>query len=690
MSEEEPVKEPNDTDVPIDQQEPSTKVDSTEDQAPDQGVAQQPQESENEPEEGQQESGSKPKKRLTLQERLALAAKGKKKNQQHQRQSSDNNSSSATTTPPSLSRNVSSDDVKSTFLLSQELERLKVENASLAEKLKTKGSFEKEKSELLAKLESKEETIQQLLKEGEALSLKELKSNETIKKLKLVNQDLEESLRDYSLKNEESSMKLEDVEQFTDKYKELANELATAKSELQDYKDWEKRYNELLVSYEEETNARKSSLKELNEANIQLNILKREHKLELDSKNTLIADLKGEITSIKQNNSQEISRLEEKIESLRLETESNDNTLSENNTFSEDNKVDFDEFNKLSENHHNLQKQYLSSQENWKAIESNLLLKIDNLSTTTETLKKSKHKMTQEIAKLNNSLQSQSNDSKKLHEQIDLLTQEKSQLELTIEMKENDYTELNEKFEKFKEITNQERTNLNTKIQTLSEKLAKEEKKPDRINLNREYSVGSALSWDNSDIRLGESSTTPALNRDFSSFLDRNMSQGSFTEIGVDDVDDDLYGHHYSFNNSQGNLPGNRSNSIVGGVPPTSLQNNNIQLVNKMSSTIRRLEIELNTLKDEYSKMSEEKDTVEQEYLETLKLNDEVKSLQSQIDGLNQTIKEKETKEQTMLELIGEKSEQVEELRADVVDLKELMKLQVQQMVDMQQQQLQK
>ena len=35
-----------------------------------------------------------------------------------------------------------------------------------------------------------------------------------------------------------------------------------------------------------------------------------------------------------------------------------------------------------------------------------------------------------------------------------------------------------------------------------------------------------------------------------------------------------------------------------------------------------------------------------------------------------------------MLELIGEKSEQVEELKADVVDLKELCKLQVQQLVE--------
>ena len=67
---------------------------------------------------------------------------------------------------------------------------------------------------MIAKLASKDETIEQLRKEGEALSLKELKLNESIKKLKLANQDLEENIRDYSVKSEESSMKLEELTDF--------------------------------------------------------------------------------------------------------------------------------------------------------------------------------------------------------------------------------------------------------------------------------------------------------------------------------------------------------------------------------------------------------------------------------------------------------------------------------------------
>ena len=169
---------------------------------------------------------------------------------------------------------------------------------------------------------------------------------------------------------------------------------------------------------------------------------------------------------------------------------------------------------------------------------------------------------------------------------------------------------------------------------------------------------------------MGESSTTPAINRDFSTFLDRNISLSSFTEIG-DDIDDR---EQYSFT-------GQLAPPVGGGVPASS-HSNNIQLVNKMSSNIRRLEIELNTLKDEYSKISTEKEKVEQELLESLKLTDEIKLLHSELDSLKSVIKDKEIQEQRMLELIGEKSEQVEELKADVVDLKELCKLQVQQLVE--------
>ena len=136
-----------------------------------------------------------------------------------------------------------------------------------------------------------------------------------------------------------------------------------------------------------------------------------------------------------------------------MENESNE-TVSEN--VNEDGKVDFDEFSKLSEAHRILQKQYLSSQENWKAIESNLSLKVDNLSSSVESLKKSKHKLTQDLAKVNNSMHLQLKEMEKLEQDKIKLQEERNQLQLTVEMKENEIVEITEKFEKFKGIYNQE------------------------------------------------------------------------------------------------------------------------------------------------------------------------------------------------------------------------------------------
>ncbi|EGW31872.1 uncharacterized protein SPAPADRAFT_155618 [Spathaspora passalidarum NRRL Y-27907] len=619
------------------------------------------------------------RKRLTLQERLAQAAKGKSKKSTKSKSPSAEPPASTTATP-------APQPVVDTVIP----EEAPVEIASpSAVSLTTVNPFEKEREELLRKISAQESMIKELREEGESLSHKELKLNDTIKKLKNTNLQLEENLQDYLIKSDESSLKLQEFQeflrlhkfksfdQFKEKFGELNYKLANTTQELEQANGLQQKYSDLVLTHEQEVSLNKATVKELNDLKIQIDIMKSQHSLELDSKENILQDLKNELMSAKQSYGREISRLEDKIENLRLEQESNV-TISE--TSDESDKGKIEEFIKLSESHHNLQKQYLSSQQNWKVIESNLLLKIDNLTNTIEQLKKQKNKLTQDLTKVNNLLISSDNEVRKLTQEVTTLEQQIQNHELSIKIKENDFVELQDKFDKLQHIYNQDRAKLNTKIETLNdtiEKLKEQQKSASELQLNldnstRQISLGnlSAASWN--DIRFGESSTTPAINRDFSGiYIDnsRNQSSTSFTEIGVEDGYD-LRGE--SVYNHLGNIP-------------TSSHSNNIQLVNKMSSTIRRLEIELNTLKDEYSKLSMDKEKLEQELFESLKLNDEMSQMNVQIDELKKQISEKDRKEQTMLELIGEKSEQVEELKADVFDLKELCKLQVQQMIEIQQ-----
>ncbi|KAK6459785.1 TATA element modulatory factor 1 TATA binding-domain-containing protein [Scheffersomyces xylosifermentans] len=750
------------------------------------------------------------KKRLTLQERLALAAKGKasskKKTTTPAPAQVTSVASTTTSTPLSLSpitsidaegpidRSITpSNDIsnvgkgfddtidsetetskKDTTLvveneseddpaiLKQKLEQAESRNQALSDQIRLLQSrpssvalaeesnsiSSKEKKELLAKLEEKDNTIEQLMREGEALSMKELKLNESIKKLKQLNSDLESSLHSYSDKNEETSLKLGELEDFLkthkfksvqqliDSYTDLNHKYSQATLELEKelQQNWQGKYKEQQKLFEEELTARKQASKDLNDTKIQFEMLKRQNQLEVDSKESIINDLKRDITSLKHENQLEISRLENKIELLRLESESTPGTSNHTNgskslgSSSEiegddpngsfiSKQIDYEDYAKLSDNHHMLQQQFLSSQENWKVIESNLLSKVDNLTSSVDTLKKSNQKLSQELKKVNTTLLAKNEELSTLLDQNQSLVKENEEAKFALKVKESDYGELQEKLDKLKHVFNTDRANLDAKMKSLNETITKlhsirEEEIVDSLNskdsgLNitlgstrevpfRANSTNSitdtpiayhSQSWQ--DIRLGESSATP-ISKDYSGifFNNSNNSESAFTETAEESFDN--VPEEYSLNNSRypsiantvssGFGPG----SITGNFPNTTTANSNIQLINKMSSNIRRLEIELNTLREENNQLSLEKESTEQELIESLKNSNELDDLKSQIEQLQANLEEKNAKEQTMLELIGEKSEQVEELRADVFDLKELCKLQVQQMIELQ------
>lgn len=622
------------------------------------------------------------KKRLTLQERLAQAAKGKKKSGNRPVV----NGEQAQTLSPVISPQVMGNREASTNEISfkAEVERLKLEITNL--KQAKPDSFEKERNELLDKLKTKDETIAQLLKEGEILSHKELKLNESIKRLKLANQTLEEDMAEFAKKHETSlvssqelqeflkSNKLKSVNQLITKFSETNQELNRTKGEIDTLKQWESKYNELTKDYEELTAARKELTKEVNSLKVEHEMSKKQFELDLESKQEIIISQKEELSKAKQSYSEEITRLEEKIESLRLDHEVP--TIPHN-----EDKIDFDDFKKLSDAHHVLQKLYLSSQENWKLIESNLSLKVDTLTSALDVAKRAKHKLSNDLIKANGALQSQSNEIKSLQDEKKLLQEQINELQLSVKLKDNDIQVINEKLDRLQAVYTQERSNLNIKITSLNEtieSLKEQQRQPEpEPKLNRDSSIGSDLSWN--EIRLGESSNTPALNKEFAMFLNRSLA--SFTEIGEGEL---LERESYMTPSFGFAASGNNGSTSGLGVPTSINNGNNLQLVHKMSSNIRRLEIELNTLKDEYEKLLNVKESREQELLESIKVNEQVHNLKSKVEELQREMEEKEVKEQTMLELIGEKSEQVEELKADVADLKDLCRSQVQQMVEMQ------
>jgi hypothetical protein len=97
-----------------------------------------------------------------------------------------------------------------------------------------------------------------------------------------------------------------------------------------------------------------------------------------------------------------------------------------------------------------------------------------------------------------------------------------------------------------------------------------------------------------------------------------------------------------------------------------------VQLVERMSAAVRRLESERAASKDELSRISSQRDEARQEVIELMKEVEEKRALDSKMEELESQVQELNQRYQTTLELLGEKSEQVDELQADIADVKKI------------------
>lgn len=95
-----------------------------------------------------------------------------------------------------------------------------------------------------------------------------------------------------------------------------------------------------------------------------------------------------------------------------------------------------------------------------------------------------------------------------------------------------------------------------------------------------------------------------------------------------------------------------------------------IQLVERMSAAVRRLEGERITTKEELARISSQRDEARTEVVNLIKKLEETVSATQQMSELKQEKTDINARYQTTLEMLGEKSELVEELRADIQDVK--------------------
>ncbi|XWW93218.1 hypothetical protein V2A60_001148 [Cordyceps javanica] len=95
-----------------------------------------------------------------------------------------------------------------------------------------------------------------------------------------------------------------------------------------------------------------------------------------------------------------------------------------------------------------------------------------------------------------------------------------------------------------------------------------------------------------------------------------------------------------------------------------------VQLVERMSAAIRRLEAEKVAAKEEMTRVCNQRDEARTDMVGLMKELEDAKTAAARVPELQEQVDNLDARYQTTLEMLGEKSELVEELRADVQDVK--------------------
>ncbi|KAF1814370.1 hypothetical protein P152DRAFT_456615 [Eremomyces bilateralis CBS 781.70] len=99
-----------------------------------------------------------------------------------------------------------------------------------------------------------------------------------------------------------------------------------------------------------------------------------------------------------------------------------------------------------------------------------------------------------------------------------------------------------------------------------------------------------------------------------------------------------------------------------------------VQLVERMSAAVRRLEAEKAVHREELARVAAQRDEAREEAVALMREAEQARGLEEQVARLGADLQGLDRRYETTLQMYGEKSERVEELENDVVDLKNMLR----------------
>ncbi|EFE37352.1 hypothetical protein TRV_08001 [Trichophyton verrucosum HKI 0517] len=566
------------------------------------------------------------------------------------------------------------------------------------------------------KLSEKEEKIAALMEEGQKLSKTELEHRSTIKKLRQYIAENTKSQADLKKRLEKME---KDLNQANDRAKraETAEKRATAslnkKSSAEE--DLESTIAERNIlkatvsdlSYQlsrasaraeaaerkaEEETAKVES-RQITELKDELSSAKVEHELSEEKLRREIQDLKDSLNREKERSrTQEIelrgeqSVLESKMESLRARAEEASSSATG------------DAQAKLLRQVETLQTQYAVASDNWHGIETSLLSRLASVEKERDDFAKRegdmRRKVRESVLKVKRAEGDCENSrelSRELERNLEESKHEVKKLQARLEKVEEELLAAQQDLFKQKEILDA------TWEQRLEDERAKWQEgiaaSPSVLQARGESATPSRRSDVLSSLseipHSRRSSTLPKLDtpprqNSYSSLNSNPLLRGTTAHdtssplvdnVSIQTLEPDEY-FNGSVTPATPSVPGTHAQHSRGAHDVVSASTvaagPSVQLVERMSATVRRLESERAGFKDELERITSQRDEARREVVELMKEVEEKRAGDEEVRKLEEQVQQLNERYQTTLEMLGEKSEQVEELKADIADLKDI------------------
>ena len=514
-------------------------------------------------------------------------------------------------------------------------------------------------SSLVKVIKEKEEIISQLRQEGENLSKTELRLSTNNKALRKQVSDLEEQI---VVLQEELFQKVNALEKASVAAEDSRIQIDELQNQLNELKQ-ENANSKLLEEKLAQTKDRLNQSQNL-----------------LDAKNNDFKEEKSKwqkdkeyLTSITR---EQILLLESNLEQLRIELETSKQGASVG-----------DDGDHWKEQYTVLRNELQDNRQNWNALEEELNTRLTSLEGQLDEARKAEKALTSKLS-------ASDEEKKDLYAKLEKATNERGTVqhelkELQDENKalQRSLEDLTDDFKLLQKQYNIQKTHLERKIDSSEEReekpslpLDEDEPPVDSSNFEDEWilpSMISSIGHSDAPIELKDK-----LNVDYESVKSVTELEKERLELDMNDIPNEA-----SDLGSLSKLGISRQHSSSVNIrnksdAPASNQMS-AQMVGKLASEIRRFEVEVSSLKSQCERVQKEKNSTNNELVRLMEENESLKKLELEKCSLSKEVENLQSKLETSLQLLGEKAERAEELENDVQDLKDMMKQQIQDMMDL-------